>query len=119
MASYTVNRRGVKKARALIDASHYVVRSNWGDRQPSTEEQNRFLGSHGWDEYSEWHLALTDGAAPETKARYAFVFGDFRRLHRSALIACQFRAAEWDHKEIELAAHRLLQHLDRSRARRR
>ena len=29
------------------------------------------------------------------------------------LIACQYRAAEWRHKEIELAAHELLQHLDR------
>jgi hypothetical protein len=28
------------------------------------------------------------------------------------LIACQYRAAEWRHKEIELAAHELLQHLD-------
>jgi hypothetical protein len=28
------------------------------------------------------------------------------------LIACQFRAAEWRHKAIELAAHDLLQLLD-------
>jgi hypothetical protein len=28
------------------------------------------------------------------------------------LIACQYRAAEWRHKEIELAAHELLQVLD-------
>jgi hypothetical protein len=44
--------------------------------------------------------------------RYAFVYGDFRRLHRSGLIACQYRAAEWRHKEVELAAHDLLQRLD-------
>jgi hypothetical protein len=30
----------------------------------------------------------------ETKARYAFVHGDFRHLHRSGLIACAYRAAE-------------------------
>jgi len=40
------------------------------------------------------------------------VYGDFRRVHRKGLIACNFRAAEWGHKEIELAAHELLQHLD-------
>ena len=28
------------------------------------------------------------------------------------LIACQYRAAEWRHKEIELAAHEPPQHLD-------
>ena len=30
------------------------------------------------------------------------------------LIACHYRAAEWRHKEIELAAHDLLQLLDRT-----
>ena len=54
----------------------------------------------------------TDDAADETKARYAFVYGDFRRLHRTGLIACQYRVAEWRHKEVELAAHKLLQLLD-------
>jgi hypothetical protein len=68
---------------------------------------------HSWEEYAAWHLALTDGATDETKARYAFVYGDFRRLHRIGLIACQYRAAEWGHKEVELAAHDLLQHLDK------
>ena len=65
-----------------------------------------------WAEYAAWHLALRDGAKDETKARYAFVYGDFRRVHRSGLIACVYRAAEWRHKQIELAAHDLLQRLD-------
>ena len=47
-----------------------------------------------------------------TKARYAFVYGDFRRVHRSGLIACVYRAAEWRHKAVERAAYDLLQHLD-------
>jgi hypothetical protein len=116
MASYSVNEQGVAKARALIDARQYVVRSTWNEVQPRAEDQNRYLESHGWDEYAEWHLALTEGAADETKARYAFVFGDFRRLHRMGLIACYYRAAEWEHKAVELAAHELLQYLDSSRA---
>ncbi len=118
MAKYTVNEAGVAKARALIDARRYVVRSRWSDVQPSADQENTFLESHTWDEYGEWHLALTEGASEETKARYGFVFGDFRRLHRSGIIACHYRAAEWDHKEIELAAHDLLQHLDQRRTRR-
>jgi hypothetical protein len=43
---------------------------------------------------------------------YAFAYGDLRCLHRSGLIACVYRAAEWRHKAIELAAHNLLQELD-------
>ncbi len=113
MASYTVNRRAVARARKLIDARQYVLDSDWGEVQPNADAENRFLASHSWDEYAEWHLGLTDGATDETKARYAFVYGDFRRIHRSGIIACHFRAAEFRHKAIELAAHELLQRIDR------
>ena len=116
MASYTLNKAAVDHARRLIDARQYVLESDWGEAQPRTEDENRFLASHAWDDYSAWHLGLTDGVTDETKGRYAFVYGDFRRIHRMGLIACQFRAAEWRHKEIELAAHDLLQHLDATRA---
>lgn len=115
MATYTVNRRAVAKARALIDAQQYRVRSRWADVQPRADDQNAFLDAHSWDEYGTWHLGLTDGAPDETKGRYAFVFGDFRRLHRMGLIACYYRAAEWEHTNIQVAAHKLLLHLDRSR----
>jgi hypothetical protein len=113
---YTVNEDAVRHAKRLIDARRYVLRSRWQDVQPRAREQNAFLKTHSWEEYGGWHLGLTEGAAEEAKARYAFVYGDFRRLHRIGLIACHYRAAEWRHKEIELAAHELLQYLDRKSA---
>jgi len=113
VASYSVNPEGVAWAQRLIDSGQYVLDSDWGKVQPRAREQNAFLKSHSWDEYAQWHLGLTDGAADQTKARYAFAYGDFRRLHRMGIIACQYRAAEWRHKAIELAAHDLLQRLDR------
>jgi hypothetical protein len=116
MATYKVNQRAVARARKLIDARQYVLDSDWGDAQPGADDENTYLASHSWQDYGEWHLALTDGATDETKARYAFVYGDFRRVHRMGLIACAFRAAEWRHKEVELAAHDLLQHLDETSA---
>jgi hypothetical protein len=112
MARYTVNARSVERARELIDARRYVLESEWGQAQPRADDENKFLESHSWDDYALWHLGLTDGANDETKARYAFVYGDFRRIHRMGLISCVYRAAEWRHKEIELAAHDLLQYLD-------
>ena len=112
MASYTVNERAVEHARKLIEARRYVLESDWGNSQPRATDENKFLESHSWEEYEAWHLGLTEGANDETKARYAFVYGDFRRVHRMGLIACHYRAAEWRHKEIELAAHELLQVLD-------
>jgi hypothetical protein len=112
LASYSVNKDAVARAEELIKGRQYVLRSDWGDVQPKAKDENAFLESHSWEEYAAWHLGLTDDATDETKARYAFVYGDFRRVHRTGLIACQYRAAEWRHKEIELAAHELLQLLD-------
>ena len=117
MAEYWVNEAAVAHARNLIDARQYVLRSEWGRVQPSAEDENAYLARHTWDEYAAWHLGLTDGANDGTKTRYAFVYGDFRRLHRMGIIACHYRAAESGHKEIELAAHDLLQRLDAARAR--
>ena len=116
MAAYEVNPAAVAHARELIDRRQYVLDSDWGESQPGAEAQNAFLEHHDWDEYAAWHLGLTEGAADETKARYAFVYGDLRRVHRSGLIACVYRASEWRHKGVELAAHDLLQHLDRTSA---
>lgn len=116
MPTYRVNRRGVSKARALIDGQQYRMRSQWADAQPRAAEQNAFLAHHSWEEYGSWHLALTEGKPDDTKARYAFAFGDFRRLHRMGLIACYYRAAEWEHTEVMVAAHKLLLYLDKSRS---
>jgi hypothetical protein len=114
MASYDVNPAGVTHARKLIKARQYVLDSDWGEVQPKAVDENTFLESHSWDDYGAWHLGLTEGATDETKARYAFVYGDLRRVHRTALIACVYRASEWRHKEVELAAHELLQLLDKT-----
>jgi hypothetical protein len=116
VATYTVNRDAVSHARKLIEAHQYVLESVWGDVQPSPEDENAFLDAHSWEDFAAWHLGLTEGATDDTKARYAFVYGDLRRVHRSGLIACQYRAAEWRHKAVELAAHELLQRLDAMRA---
>src|SRR3954454_14249155 len=113
MAKYTLNDAAVAHLRSLIDARQYVLDSDWGESQPDAAAQNAFLERHSWAEYAAWHLGLTEGANDETKARYAFVAGDFRRVHRTGLIAVHFRAAEWRHKDIELAAHELLQYLDK------
>jgi hypothetical protein len=112
MATYTVNPAAVAHARKLIDARQYVLDSDWGEVQPRAEAENAYLERHSWDDYAAWHLGLTEGANDATKARYAFVYGDLRRVHRSGLIACVYRASEWRHKAVEPAAHDLLQRLD-------
>lgn len=116
MATYQLNQPAVEHARALIDGRQYVIESQWRDVTPTADDENAFLERHDWEAFGLWHLGLVEGATRETKSRYGFVFGDFRRLHRSGLIACQYRAAEYHHKSVELAAHELLQYLDGVRA---
>jgi hypothetical protein len=113
VASYKVNGRAVAHAKRLIEAKQYVLDSDWGEVQPSADDENAYLKAHSWDEYGAWFLGLTDGATKDTKGRHAFVFGDFNRIHRSGIIATHYRAAEWRHKAVELAAHNLLQLLDK------
>src|ERR671934_1233237 len=112
MASYAVNEDAVAHARRLISARQYVLVSEWNDVQPTRADGAAFLNNHSWAEYASWHLGLTEGARDETRARYAFVYGDFHRVHRMGLIACLYRAAQWRHKQVERAAYELLQHLD-------
>jgi hypothetical protein len=114
MATYSVNKAAVAHCRELIEKKQYALDSDWGDVQPGADDQNAYLDKHSWDEYAAWHLGLTEGANDETKARYAFVYGDLRRVHRTGLIACVYRASEWRHKKVELAAHDLLQLLDKT-----
>ena len=112
IASYVVNERAVARARQLIESRQYVLDSDWGDVQPAADLENAYLNSHTWEEYAEWHLGLREGAREHTKARYGFVYGDLRRVHRSGVIACLYRAAEWRHKQVERTAYDLLQFLD-------
>ena len=114
MAKYALNDAAVAHVQRLITSRQYVLDSDWGAVQPRADAQNDYLVKHSWDDYGQWHLGLTEGAADQTKGRYAFVVGDFRRVHRSGLIASVYRAAEWRHKAVELAAHDLLQELDRA-----
>ena len=69
-----------------------MLDSDWGEVQPSAEAENAYLERHSWEEYAAWHLGLTEGANDETKARHASSIGDLRRVHRTALIACVYRA---------------------------
>jgi hypothetical protein len=112
VATYAVNADAVSHARRLVDSRQYVLDSDWGAVQPDAEAENAYLERHPFEDYAAWHLGLTEGANDGTKGRYAFVYGDLRRVHRSGLIACVYRAAEWRHKAVELAAHDLLQRLD-------
>lgn len=112
MTEYVLNTQAVGHARDLIAARRWVLDSQWSLVHPSAADENAYLQDNSWDGYGQWFLGLKVGAHEETKGRYGFVYGDFDRIHRSGLIACVDRAAEWHHQDVERAAQQLLRELD-------
>lgn len=113
MSKVKVNTRGLKKTESMIKSHHYVQDSDWSDAQLSAQDESAWQEEHGWDAYGEWHLAVDADANEETKEHYKFPFGDFRRVHRSGLIAAKQRAAQNHYTAVEEAADELLTKLDR------
>ena len=95
----------------LIKGRQYERNSDWSEAQPSTQEENNFIDENGWEPFAKWHLAYDTEVSEETKSRYKFPFGDFRMLHRSALIAATQRAGSEDYNDVQSAADRLLEML--------
>jgi hypothetical protein len=106
-----LNQEAVEHAQNLIKGRQYERNSDWSEAQASAEEENRFIDENGWEAFAKWHLVYDTEASEEIKSRYKFPFGDFRKLHRSALIAAKQRAGSEDYNEVQSAADRLLEKL--------
>jgi hypothetical protein len=110
----TLNSDAMDNAESLISAGRTVrdERDDWSEDAPSTDDENSFIEKHGYAEYAKWHLGVDKSQGEQTKGRYSFPFGDFRRLHRCAVISLESRAAQHDHDSIARAAKKLLERLD-------
>ena len=106
-----LNRTGFEHAKKLIGEGKVVVdeRDAWSEHQPSTQQENHFIDAHGFSEYGKWHLGIDERRAENTKARYKFPYGDFKNVHRSALLAVKSRAHQYGYANIESAAVQLLE----------
>lgn len=107
-SSYAFAQDQVKKGNFVADQ-----RDDWSEHQPSTRQENEFIEAHGWDEYANWHLGVDDEASEHTKARYTFPFGDFEKVHRCGLLAAEVRAGQRKYRDIEDAAIRLREMIDK------
>jgi hypothetical protein len=115
MPTYEVNKDAVAHARKLIDAGTFDDETEWSDAAPSADDGNAEIEKHGWGGYAAWHLAVDPDANEETKGRYRFPYGDFRKVNRAALIHGKQRAAQNEHDAVEKACDDLLQRLDAKR----
>ena len=110
-----VNNAALGHARLLIRDAKLVrdTRDDWSEHAPDTDGENAFIDKNGYGEFGKWHLGIDSQKASDTKGRYSFPFGDFRRLHRCAILAIESRAAQHDHPDIAKAAKSLLDELDK------
>jgi len=114
VAAVKLNLAALDYARELIKQGRIIAdrKGAWTEHQPSAEEENEFIRLHGFDEYAKWHLGIDDGHAEDTKARYKFPFGDFKNVHRCAVLAAKSRAGQYKHYDIENAAAQLDEMID-------
>jgi hypothetical protein len=92
----------IKEGRSARDG-----KGAWSEHKPSAQEENEFIRVHGFGEYAKWHLGIDYDFAGNTKRRYKFPFGDFKNLHRCALLAVKSRARQYGYTAIENAAAKL------------
>lgn len=113
--SVRLNHKALSHARRLVEKGDVVrdSRDAWSEDAPSTDEQNAYIDKHGYDGYGEWFLGIDEEANEETKGRYSFPFGDFRKVHRCAVISLESRAAQNDHDDIARATKNLLELIDK------
>ena len=109
-----LNENAFAYAQELITEGHFVLdkRNNWGDHHAAAQQENDFIRDHGFAEYSKWHLGIDDTHAQNSKARFKFPFGDFKSIHRCALLAVKSRAHQYGYSDIENAAERLLEMME-------
>ena len=111
MPDFDENDHCIRHARRLIESGRCVLDSEWPAARPSPDDEDAYLESHGWEEFSAWHLGLDGDAAYEDRERYGFLVGDFQRVHRSALIAAMLEASRDGHRAVEREASDLLRRL--------
>jgi hypothetical protein len=106
-----LNPTALTYAKELINQGRVVLdrKGAWAKDRPSTDEENEFIRVHGFSEYAKWHLGIDERYPENTKRRYKFPYGDFKNLHRCALLAVKARARQYGHVEIENAADQLLE----------
>jgi hypothetical protein len=109
-----LNDDAFRYAKTLIKAGKYVrdERDAWSEHRPSAEEENEFILSRGFDEYTKWYLGINDEHQAHTKGRYEFPYGDFEKVHRCGVLAAESRAGQYKHADIRNAAAHLLDLID-------
>ena len=109
-----LNRKGFEFGKELVSGGKIMrdERDAWTEDQPCAKEENEFIRVHGYEAYAKWHLGIDEEHPEDTKGRYKFPFGDFKRVHRCAVLSAESRAGQHKYNDLELAAAHLHEMMD-------
>ena len=112
--SVKLHQTAYEQAQKLIQNGRFVLdqESDWTDHKPARSAEKRFIEEHGFAQFGKWRLGEDEEQAERSKHRYGFPYGDFRFVHRCAVLSTEARAAEHGYTDIELAAAHLRRMLD-------
>lgn len=112
--SVKLSSKALRHARKLIKDGKVErdVRDDWSEHAPSADDENAFIDKHGFGDFALWHLGHNDEKSDDTKGSVSFPFGDFKKIHRCAVISLESRAAQHGHDDIRDAAKKLLDLID-------
>ena len=92
-------------------------RDAWSEHQPSTARKDDFIQTYGLAVYAKWHLGIDVPQGQNSKRRFEFPYGDFKKIHRCAVLSAESRAGQYKYSDIQRAAAYLHGILDESRHR--
>ena len=104
-----LSKTAFEHAKRLINVGKVVKddRDAWSEHKPSAEQDNEFIEKYGYAEYGKWHLGVDDEQDKDTKKRYKFPYGDFKKVHRCAVLSAESRAGQYKYGDIESAVAHL------------
>jgi hypothetical protein len=111
-----LHKAGLEHAKKMIrEGKVKLDDTDWSDKQPDTDQENRYIEKHGLEAWGQWHLGIRPEEDKDNKGHYAFPIGDLHQVHRSGVIAAKQRAAQNDYDDITRAADELLEMIDKRR----
>jgi hypothetical protein len=112
----TLNKGAFTHYKQLINDGEVVLddRDAWSEHRPTAEAENQFIRQNGFHEYGKWYLGIDHAEPVNTKKRYKFPCGDFKKAHRCGILTAESRAGQYKYLDVERAAAHLHGMIDSS-----
>lgn len=105
-----LNRAAADFLRQQAETGNWALNTQWVSNAPTAEQQEAYRAANGDDGLRLWFLATDEQGNPVLPA------GDFRRVHRSGVVAAKRLAERAGAPDIVEAADEILDIFDRLNA---